>query len=136
LAIKNGWKKADKTEIHSHNESMSEHGGHEHPSHQNFDNAANTYRKLKSGEPVIAHSDDHHERSIKSVRTAMYKGQRIVIRTLYEIEIDGSPMKQSISVPNDGNVHTHILPNYSFHSTIDLIETLIDRYPESFLRRE
>jgi hypothetical protein len=25
------------------------------------------YRKLELGEPVIAHSDDHHGRSIKSV---------------------------------------------------------------------
>jgi hypothetical protein len=127
--------KADKTKIHSHNESMSEHGAHKHPSHPNFDNAANIYRKLKSGEPVIAHSDDHHRRSIKSVRIAMYKGHQIVVRTSYEFEIDGSPMKQPISVLNDGNVHTHVLPNYSFHSTIDLIETLIDRYLGSFPRR-
>jgi hypothetical protein len=59
--------KAGKTEIYFHNESMSEHGAYEHPSHQNFDNEAIMYRKLELGEPVIAHSDDHHGRSIKSV---------------------------------------------------------------------
>lgn len=119
-------------ENQSRDKNTNEHGTHRNSSPQDHDNAASMYRKLKSGEPVIAHQGGHHEGSLESVRRVVYKGHQITVKTVYEIEVDGSPMKQPISVLNDGNVHTHVLPNYAFHSTIELIEKLIDRYPESF----
>ena len=37
-----------------------------------------------------------------------------------------------VMVGDDGHVHTHSLPNYSWRSTLDLVRQMIDAFPEDF----
>ena len=61
-----------------------------------------------------------------SVREAMHRGKHIVVKTTYEITIDGEPLAEHVGVANDGSVHYHGLPNYAFRSMIDLVRKVID----------
>jgi len=74
----------------------------------------------------------HHHGSMASVRTDKYKGREIVIRTTYEIEIDGQPLSGHVAVTNAGQVHYHPLPNYAFMSAVDMARQVIDTFPEDF----
>jgi hypothetical protein len=76
-----------------------------------------------------------HEVSPDTTRTDRYKGHLITIRTRYEIDIDGQPVKGHVDVGNDGMVQYHPLPNYSFMSAVDLVRTLIDTFPDDFKLR-
>ena len=69
---------------------------------------------------------------LASVREATYKGHDIVIRTTYEITVDGQPFDVSVSVDNTGRVHYHGLPTRDFPSTIALVEKVIDSFPGEF----
>ena len=64
--------------------------------------------------------------SFTSTRKATYRGRKISICTTYRIEIDGTPLMAHIGVMNDGTVHCHGLPNYSFSSAINLARAIID----------
>ena len=74
----------------------------------------------------------HHDGMAMSTREADYEGHHIVVRTMYEIEIDGRPVTGHVGVTNDGQVHYHPIPNQSFPSMIDLVERLIDTFPDDF----
>src|SRR5262245_48171623 len=74
----------------------------------------------------------HHHGPMTSIRTDTYRGHQIVVRTTYEIEIDGRPVTGHIEVSNAGQVHYHPLPNYGFDSAVDMARTLIDTFPEDF----
>ncbi len=74
----------------------------------------------------------HGHGAIETVRTATHRGHEIVVRTTYEIEVDGRPLKGHLNVGNDGSVHYHPLPNYSFDSALDLVRQVIDSFPERF----
>lgn len=78
---------------------------------------------------IQQHPGDHGTRS---VRQAEYKGHRIVVRTHYEIEVDGKPVMGHVGVTNDGQVHYHPVPNVSFASAVELVERLIDIFPDDF----
>jgi hypothetical protein len=67
-----------------------------------------------------------------SVRSATYKGHEIVIRTTYEITVDGHPFAADVIVDNSGRVHYHGLPTRDFTSTIALVKKAIDFFPEDF----
>jgi len=67
-----------------------------------------------------------HQASFTSTRTALHRGKKIKIRTTYRIEIDGEPLTLHTMVMDDGTVHCHGLPNYSFPSAIDLARAIID----------
>lgn len=67
-----------------------------------------------------------HKESFTSIRTAVHRGKKIKIRTTYRIEIDGEPLTLHTMVLDDGTVHCHGLPNYSFPSAIDLARSIID----------
>lgn len=71
--------------------------------------------------PQLTHSD-----SFTSTRTANYRDKEIRVETTYRITIDGEPVKSHVMVGNDGMVHSHGLPNYSFSSALDLARGLID----------
>jgi hypothetical protein len=77
----------------------------------------------------------HRHEATASVREAEYKGHRIVIRTTYDIRIDGKPVAGHVGVTNDGQVHYHPVPNVSFSSAIDLVKQLIDIFPDDFTGR-
>ena len=73
-----------------------------------------------------------HEGPAEIVREAEYNGHKIVVKTTYRIEVDGTPVTGHMGVSNDGQVHYHAVPNMSFASAIDLVKMLIDTYPMDF----
>ncbi len=70
-----------------------------------------------------------------SIREADYQGHHIVVRTHYEIEVDGRAVTGHMGVTNDGHVHYHPVPNMSFASAIDLVKQLIDVFPDDFSQK-
>jgi hypothetical protein len=68
----------------------------------------------------------------ESIREDSYKGHHVVIRTNYDIEIDGRPFHGNLDVTNAGTVHYHGIPNVSTNSAIDLIRAVIDAFPADF----
>jgi hypothetical protein len=73
-----------------------------------------------------------HPAEMQTVREETYRGHKIVVRTTYRIEVDGRPVSGHLGVTNDGQVHYHPLPNYSFASAVDLVKQLIEVFPEDF----
>jgi len=53
----------------------------------------------------------HVHKPSESVREADYGGHHIVIRTTYQIEVDGVPLMGHMGVTDDGRVHYHPVPN-------------------------
>jgi hypothetical protein len=78
------------------------------------------------------HGHGDHGGATESVREATYKGHRIMVRTTYQIEVDGKPVEGHLAVTNDGRVHYHTLPNISYASAIDLVQQVIDSFPDDF----
>lgn len=74
-----------------------------------------------------------HAKPITTERRDSYRGHEIVICTTYEISIDGEAVGGHVGVGNDGRVHYHPLPNYSFGSAVEMARQLIDSFPEDFL---
>jgi hypothetical protein len=70
--------------------------------------------------------------SAETVREDEYRGHQIVIRTSYEIEVDGRPLMGHLGVTNDGRVHNHAIPNLSFPSAVAMVRKLIDAFPDDF----
>jgi len=69
------------------------------------------------------------------VRKAEYQGHHIVVRTQYQIEVDGQMLMGHMGVTNDGQVHYHSVPNLSFASAVDLVKQLIDIFPDDFAKK-
>src|SRR5581483_7423088 len=78
------------------------------------------------------HDHASHDQMMESVREATYGAHHIMVRTTYQIEVDGKPVQGHILLSNDGSVQYHGLPNYSFASAVDLVKQLIDAYPDDF----
>lgn len=76
-----------------------------------------------------------HGAAMETVREATYRGHRIVVRTSYHIQVDGMTLMGHLGVTNDGQVHYHPVPNLSFNSAIELVERLIDIFPDDFAAR-
>lgn len=84
---------------------------------------------------VLAHKVGRrrmHHGAMESVREADYRGHHIVVRTSYEIEVDGRRVTGHLAVRNDGRVHYHPVPNLAFASAVELVERLIDVFPDEF----
>ena len=73
----------------------------------------------------------HHGESVVT-READYKGHHIVVRTKYEVEIDGKPLMGHMGVTDTGSVHYHPVPNLSFASALDMVRKIIDVFPDDF----
>ncbi len=65
-------------------------------------------------------------------READYKGHHIVVRTKYDVEIDGKPLMGHMGVTDAGSVHYHPVPNLSFASALDMVRKIIDVFPDDF----
>jgi hypothetical protein len=78
---------------------------------------------------LLRDTHGHHD---ASVREDDYKGHHIVIKTTYEIEIDGQPFQGTLDVSNAGTVHYHAIPNVSSDSAVELIRSVIDAFPDDF----
>jgi hypothetical protein len=73
-----------------------------------------------------------HHGDLTSVRTAKHRGHEIVVRTMYEITVDGHPFDVALTVDNSGRVHYHGLPTRDFASAIALVKKAIDQFPDDF----
>ena len=80
----------------------------------------------------LASGGAHHHGPIETVRESTYCGHRIVVRTTYEITVDDKPIEGHLGVTNDGHVHYHPIPNLGFASAIELVEKIIDTFPDDF----
>jgi len=73
-----------------------------------------------------------HEGPMESVRTETHRGHEIEIAATYDIRIDGRRLGGHLMVGNDGRVHYHGLPNYTWGSMVDMCKQLIESFPEQF----
>lgn len=87
---------------------------------------------VRRNAPKVKKVQRHLHKASETVREADYKGHHIVIRTTYEIEVDGVPVTGHMGVADDGRVHYHPVPNTSFASAVDLVKRLIDVFPNDF----
>jgi hypothetical protein len=78
----------------------------------------------------------HHKGDQEIIREDDYEGHHVVVRTRYNITIDGHHVTGHIMLTNMGQVQYHGLPNYSFDSAVELARALIDNFPEDFEKRE
>lgn len=83
-------------------------------------------RRFDPPEPYTKHKHGPAKASFTSTREAVHRDRKIRVRTTYRIEIDGQPVRVHTSVADDGSVHCHGLPTYSFASAVDLARALID----------
>jgi hypothetical protein len=72
----------------------------------------------------------------ESIREETYKGHHIVVRTSYQIEVDGTPITGHMGVSNNGQVHYHPIPNISFSSAVDMVKQIIDVFPDNFTSKK
>ena len=77
-------------------------------------------------------SKEHEGGALTSVRKVEHRGRAIVIRTTYEVEVDGRPYHGHAKVDEDGRIHCHAIPYDTFPSAVEFVKQLIDLYPESF----
>ena len=87
---------------------------------------------VKKNAKHVKKAQKHTHQSSESVRVADYRGHHIVVRTHYEIEVDGRVVMGHMGVSNDGQVHYHPVPNLSFASAVDLVKQLIEIFPDDF----
>jgi hypothetical protein len=83
-----------------------------------------------TGLTAIAPSEPMHHHEI--VRTDQYRGHEIVVRTTYEVEIDGKQITAELHVDNAGNVMCHAMPVYRTASMTELMRILVDVFPDDF----
>ncbi|MDR4479406.1 MAG: hypothetical protein R3B37_06605 [Nitrospira sp.] len=83
----------------------------------------------------VKQTQQHRHHAADSLREATYQGHHIVVRTHYEIEVDGRSLIGHMGVTNDGHVHYHPVPNMSFASAIDLVKELINIFPDDFTKK-
>ena len=73
-----------------------------------------------------------HGAARASVRTLAYEGHEIVVRTTYEIRVDGREFPAAVDVDNTGRVSYHGLATRDFASTVELVQKAIDLFPDDF----
>lgn len=71
-------------------------------------------------------------RELVSIRTAEQDGHSIKITTSYEIEIDGESVHIHAFVDNAGRLRCHTTPYETYPSAVQLVQTLIARFPGAF----
>lgn len=88
------------------------------------------YVKSNAARARKAQQMNHGDGTI--TREADYKGHHIVVRTRYEIEVDGMPLMGHMGVNDAGSVHFHPIPNLTFASALDMVRKIIDVFPADF----
>ena len=88
-----------------------------------------TFRRGDIAVPKGYSTEDAHEHadSATSVRKTSHRGKEIEVHTTYKIMVDGEPVREHIVALEDGTVHYHGLPNYSFASAVELARRIVDR---------
>jgi hypothetical protein len=88
---------------------------------------------LAANADELAHAaGPHHSSELAAVRRATHRGHEIVVRTSYQITVDGRLFDVHLTVDNGGRVHYHGLPTRDFASVIDLVAKAIDAFPGDF----
>jgi hypothetical protein len=77
------------------------------------------------------HSGEHGH-TLEEIEDIEHAGRRIVVRTRYEIEIDGKQVKTHMWIRSDGRFVTHALPYFSFSSPREMAEALAEYYSADF----
>ncbi|HRI38073.1 MAG TPA: hypothetical protein PLO50_05910 [Nitrospira sp.] len=77
-------------------------------------------------------ANQRHHHPATSIREAEYKGHHIVIRTTYDIRVDGKRVTGHFGVGNNGQVHYHPIPNMRFASAVDMVKQLINVFPDEY----
>jgi len=83
----------------------------------------------------VKRAQKHRHGEMESVREAVYEGHHIVVRTWYQVAVDGRMLMGHMGVTNDGQVHYHPLPNIAFGSAVELVKKLIDIFPDDFAKK-
>jgi len=91
---------------------------------------------VRKNAPKVKKANQHRHGTSETVREAQYKDHHIVIRTIYDIQVDGVLITGHIGVSDDGQVHYHPVPNLSFDSAVDLVKQLIDVFPDDFVGKK
>ncbi len=86
--------------------------------------------KLKLPDGYAIPAVQKHKSSFRTVRKSEYRGKKLRVETTYKITIDGEPLTSHTMVLDDGTVHCHEFPNYSFSSAIDMARKVIDTMVE------
>ncbi len=81
--------------------------------------------ELPQGYTIPKHHHGHGD-TFTTIREAAYRGKAIRIETAYKITIDDQPVTTHTMVLDDGTVHCHAFPNYSFPSAIDMAKKIVD----------
>src|SRR5574340_1028146 len=82
--------------------------------------------------PQVGAIQKHQHMASETIRGADYEGHHIVVRTTYQLEVDGKPVMGHMGVTDDGKVHYHPVPTISFASALDMVKQLIDIFPDDF----
>lgn len=93
-------------------------------------NSIDSYVKKHASQ--VGETQEHQHPTSETIREADYEGHHIVIRTTYQIEVDGKPVTGHMGVTDDGKVHYHPVPNISFASALDMVKQLINIFPDDF----
>ena len=88
--------------------------------------------RVKSNAARVKKAQQMDHGSSEVTREAHYKGHHIVVRTKYEVEVDGKPLMGHLGVTDGGSVHYHPIPNMSFGSALDMVKKIIDVFPDEF----
>ena len=80
----------------------------------------------------VKQSQMRHHAATETIREADHRGHHIVVKTRYEISVDGRKVLGHLGVSNDGHVHYHPIPNLSFASALDMVKAIIDVFPHQF----
>lgn len=78
----------------------------------------------------------HSHQASESVRQEHYKGHHIIIKTSYDVTVDGKKFDAALAVSNAGNVEYHGMPNVGFASAVDLMRSVIDQFPQEFRNKK
>ncbi len=126
--------------------------GHSHPKKKSRRRAGNPFQlpdnsDLKGVDPTSKESvqpgwiGKHHpeyvahdamHQSLSSVRQFHYAGHEVMIRTSYEIEVDGTPVQLHAIVDDEGQLRCHTTPYETYSTATELVKELIFRFPDSF----
>lgn len=80
----------------------------------------------------VKQSQKRHHAATETIREADHRGHHIVVKTRYEISVDGRKVLGHLGVSNDGHVHYHPIPNLSFASALDMVKAIVDVFPHQF----
>jgi hypothetical protein len=73
----------------------------------------------------------HAAGPVTSTRTIQAAGRDVVVRTTYEVFMDGEALSLSMMVDSDGRLWSHLCPYATFATATELVEYVLERVPEA-----